>query len=255
LESLTHIQPAINQAFTSSGFLKRYESSSTNLEIGKWWLSSPPENKLPLADRVEIEIVHYLQKHPGCSLAEVDEAICLAFPGLLTPPIDLIETCLDSYAEVSPASSGGWHLRPGESAAARKADLLSTRQLIEGMATLCGYECQGEIPLIWHSHTAGDVFKFFPIASSIISRYVLGDEPVIPRRSILVLPGSRSNLLAYKLKRDPRLAEAVAGGWRFLKFRHLRELAKRADLSAAMLEKEFEEDPPILESPVQMTMF
>jgi hypothetical protein len=255
LESLTHIQPAINQAFTESGFLKRYESASQNLEIGKWWLATPPENILPLADRVEIEVVHYLQKHPGCSLAEVDEAMCSAFPGLLTPPVDLIEACLASYAEVSQAAGSGWHLRPGESAAARKADLLATHRLIERMAVQLGYDCQGEIPLTWKSRTAGDVFQFYPIASSIISRYVLGDEPVSPRQCVLVVPGSRSNLLAYKLKRDPRLAEAVAKGWRFLKFRHLRDLAKRADLSPAMLEEEFSKDPPILESPVQMTMF
>jgi len=255
LESLTHIQPAINQAFTESGFLKRYESTSTNLEIGRWWLATAPENILPLADRVEIEVVHYLQKHPGCSLVEVDEAMCSLFPGLLTPPVDLIEACLASYAEVSPAGSGCWHLRAGESAAARKADLLSTRQLIEGLASRFGYACTGENPLVWNNPGAGDVFQFYPLASSIISRYVLNDEPVIPPRRILVLPGSRSNLLAYKLKRDPRLAEAVASGWRFLKFRHLRQLARRADLSPAMLEEVFDEDPPILENPVQMTIF
>ena len=255
LESLTHIQPAINQAFTESGFLKRYESTSANLEIGKWWLSIPPENKLPLADRVEIEVVHYLQKHAGCSLAEVDEAMCSVFPGLMTPPIDLIEACLASYAEVSPAGSGCWHLRSGESAASRKADLLAARQLLERMAVHFGYECTGEIPLIWLNRTAGEVLQFYPIASSIILRYVLGDEPVDPHKCVLVAPGSRSNLLAYKLKRDPRLAEAVASGWRFLKFRHLRQLARRADLSPAMLEEGLEEDPPILENPVQMTIF
>ena len=255
LESLTHILPAINQAFTEPGFLKRYESTSANLEIGKWWLSAPQENSLPLADRVEIEVVHFLQKHPGCQLAEVDEAMCRAFPGLTTPPVDLIEACLASYAEIAPAAAGGWHLRPGESAAARKADLLATRQLLERLAVHFGYECTGENPLMWTSRSEGEIFHFYPIASSIISRYVLGDEPVSPRRCVLVVPGSRSNLLAYKLKRDPRLAEAVASGWRFLKFRHLRDLAKRADLSPAMLEEELSEDPPILESPVQMTIF
>jgi hypothetical protein len=173
----------------------------------------------------------------------------------MTPPVDLIEACLTSYAEAAPGTAGGWHLRPGESAAARKADLLATHELLERLAVQVGYECEGENPLIWTSRTAGKVFQFYPIASSIISRYVLGDAPVSPSRCVLVLPGSRSNLLAYKLKGDPRLAEAVASGWRFLKFRHLRELAKQADLTTAMLEGELSEDPPILESPVQMTIF
>jgi hypothetical protein len=255
LESLTHIQPAINQAFKETGFLKRYESTSPNLEIGKWWLSTPPENELALADRVEIEAVHFLQKHPGSTLAEVDEAMCRTFPGLMTPPIDLIEACLASYAEVAPAVSGGWYLRSGESAASRKADLRSTHQLLEGMAVHLGYDCHGENPLIWSSGTSDEGFHFYPIASSIISRYVLSEETVSLHRCVLVLPGSRSNLLAFKLRRDPRLAEAVAKGWRFLKFRHLRQLAQRVDLSPAMLEELLDEDPPILESPTQMSIF
>ena len=254
-DSLTHLLPAINQVFALPGFLKRYESTSPNLEIGKWWLAEPPEVELTLADKVEIEIVHFLQKHPGSCLAEIDEAVCKAFPGLMTPAMDLIGAILDSYAEEMPASSDCWHLRAGESAAARKADLLSARQMLERIAGHFGYECQGENPLIWSSGAAGEVFRFYPVASSLISRYVLKDEPLSPFKAVLVVPGSRSNLLAYKLKRDPHLAEAVAKGWRFLKFRYLRQLAERDDLSPVLWDELLDADPPILESPVQMTIF
>jgi hypothetical protein len=218
-------------------------------------LSTPTENELTLADRVEIEIVHFLQKHPDCPLAEVDEAMCKVFSGLMTPPIDLIKTCLDSYAEVTPVPFDCWHLRSNESAASRKADLLSVRQLLARIAERLSYEWQGELPLIWNDRTSVEVFRFYPIASSIISRFVLSDAPVTPHRCVLVVPGSRSNLLAYKLKRDPRMAEAVAKGWRFLKFRYLRQLAERADLSLSLWEELLGADPPILESPIQMTMF
>jgi hypothetical protein len=84
---------------------------------------------------------------------------------------------------------------------------------------------------------------------------VLKDEPLSPYKAVLVVPGSRSNLLAYKLKRDPHLAEAVAKGWRFLKFRYLRQLAEREDLSPVLWDELLDADPPILESPVQMTIF
>ena len=254
-DSLTRIHPSINQVFTIPGFLKRYESTSPNLEIGQWWLSTPPENELTLADLVEIEIVHFLQKHPDTPLAEVDEAMCKAFPGLMTPSIDLVKTCLDSYAEVTPSSFNRWHLRSNESVASRKADLLSVRQLLARIAERLGYEWQGEQPLTWNDRTSGEVFRFYPITSSIISRFVLSDMLVTPHRCVLVVPGSRSNLLAYKLKCDPRLAEAVAKGWCFLKFRYLRQLAERADLSLALWEELLGADPPILESPFQMTMF
>ncbi len=260
-DSLTRIQPAINQVFSEPGFLVRYESTSTNLEIGQWWLATPPEeSELALSDRVEIETVHYLQKHPDSSLAQIDDAICTLFPGLLTPPIDLIRAVLDSYAETSSTNSNHWRLRSNESGAARKADLFAVRQLLARLAGRLGYQMQGDVPLIWWggrsiTGSLNEIYRFYPIASSIISRYVLKETLIVPHRYVLVIPGSRAALLAYKLNRDPRLAEAVAKGWRFLKFRYLRQLAERADLTTALWEELLDGDPIILESPVQMSMF
>jgi len=69
------------------------------------------------------------------------------------------------------------------------------------------------------------------------------------------MPGSRSNLLAYKLHRDPHLAQAVASGWHFLKFRYLRQLAERMDLSRKSWEYLLEGDPPTWDEVTQMKIF
>jgi hypothetical protein len=72
-----------------------------------------------------------------------------------------------------------------------------------------------------------------------------------PGRNILVLPGGRAGLLAYKLERDPAL-RAMAEGWRVLKFRHLRLLADIPGLTRDRWEKELSSDP--LELPEQMKL-
>ena len=50
-------------------------------------------------------------------------------------------------------------------------------------------------------------YWFFPTISAAISEIVLyGEQP--PKRGFIVLPGSRANLLIYKLRRDPRMSKA-----------------------------------------------
>ena len=98
------------------------------------------------------------------------------------------------------------------------------------------------------------------MASAIISRFVLASD--LPPAGaalccrVLVLPGSRAHLLAEKLHRDPRLAEAVHAtpGWSFLKYRHLRELAARPDVTLARLPALLAEDPLTGEA-TQMALF
>jgi hypothetical protein len=94
---------------------------------------------------------------------------------------------------------------------------------------------------------------FYCMASSIASRFVLPITPDHQQKSVLVLPGSRARLLSMKLRRDPRLAEAIRG-WRILKFRHLREIAARPDMNAELWESMLDEDP-LTEEATQMHLF
>jgi hypothetical protein len=61
-----------------------------------------------------------------------------------------------------------------------------------------------------------------------------------------LLPGSRANLVLYKLRRDLRLSKAFnpsTGSWQFLKFRHLRSLADNPLLNRDNLDQLFQLDP------------
>jgi hypothetical protein len=69
-----------------------------------------------------------------------------------------------------------------------------------------------------------------------------------------VLPGSRSNLLAFKQHENPLLDLAVKRGWRFLKFRHLRSLVDNLLLTRETFSMQVNTDPPEYK-PTQLNMF
>jgi hypothetical protein len=93
---------------------------------------------------------------------------------------------------------------------------------------------------------------FFVQASAVTER-VLRESEYPAEKTVLVIPGGRAGLLAYKLRRDPYLSERIQG-WRFLKFRHLRQLSEAALLSRESWDEQLVSDP-IESSSGQMLMF
>ena len=278
---LTRVQAVMARTFADRGLLRlwrmlpentRPERSSRSEtpaeeERGVWGLNLAPEQEqagvqaglLPLADRVEMEVVRFMQRRLTAGLQtfsfdELDRAICAQFRGLLTPPVDLVRACLESYGQNIPDGSDIWRLRENDSAAARKGDLKEMRAAIEAVGRRLGYQTVEEEPaLVWKSAAGKAEWWFFRMASSILSRYVLAPAPGPLGRCVLVLPGGRARLLSVKLRRDPRTAEAVRS-WRFLKFRHLREIAIQKDIGAADWTGLLDEDP-LTDDPTQMRLF
>ena len=99
------------------------------------------------------------------------------------------------------------------------------------------------------------MYAFHTTATSIVSRYLYQPAPLAPERCVVVLPGGRASLLAFKLRRDPHLAETAARGWHFLKFRHLRQIHSNPSLTLEMWQEMLDADPPRWEDAIQMKMF
>jgi hypothetical protein len=57
----------------------------------------------------------------------------------------------------------------------------------------------------------------------------------------------------FKLRRDPRLRQAIEAGWRFLKFRHARLLAESPSLARENLDEQLALDP-LTETQEQMRL-
>jgi hypothetical protein len=259
---MTRIQTLTARVFSDRTLLRRIETGSQEDERSLWWLPGPSggaaqtgpdglRTTVPLADRVEMELVRLLQRSPGLGRSELDMGLCRSFPGLSTPPSELVAELLASYAE--PLPGGGWKLQGAEMPAARRADLDEAREMLRRLGSHMGFDVSGETPIVWTPNRFGQVYYFYVIASSIISRHVLPALPAPAAQVVMVFPGGRAKLIAYKLRRDPRLAEVIKGV-HLLKFRHLRALAERPGLTPELWDGLLDADPPFFEEAEQMQL-
>ena len=252
---MARTQSTLAELLEDRGFLQRFAGKTTSEEGGLWWLAEAANSEVPLADRVEREVVTLLTHHEEIWRQEVDEAVYQAFSGLLTPSSELIEACLASYGETVGNQPMLWHLAEQEKPAVRRKDVKSAVALLSRLAGELGYTTSGDEPILWQDKSGKSLYLFYVMASSQISRCVLEEQSLPPGQCVLVMPGSRSSLLTVKLRRDPRLNAAVESGWHILKFRHLRQLAEMKNITHALWEELLDGDPPSWEEATQIPMF
>ncbi|MEW6180478.1 MAG: hypothetical protein AB1522_11180 [Chloroflexota bacterium] len=253
---LTRLQAIIGEVLENrSLFIRLAATHQQAEETGAWWLADDSQSSLPLADRLEKEIVSRLVQSRKVHQYQLEADIYPLFPGLMVPSDALMTAVLESYAQPVSGEEHVWQLRAEDQPAQRRNDLQDAVQNVRAIGEKMGYRASGEQPLIWQNERGEGVYLFYFLASSIISPYVLKPQPLPPQRCVLVLPGGRTALLGYKLQRDPRLKAAIEKGWRLLKFRHLRSLSGYAALSENQWEELLNGDPPQWEDAVQMRMF
>lgn len=251
-EALHRIHAKIEETFSTDMDLIRYEGSEHSLQTGLWGLSSTDKNEIPLPDRVEMAVVRNLGHNPRQSLMEIEKNLYPQFTGLETPSKALVLAILDSYAHHH--QDGHWHLREEDRPSARRADLDEMRALITDLGERLGHQTQhvGKKMLIWGEKSA-PVYTFHPIASALVREILEKNTPPLGR-NLIVLPGGRAGLLAYKEKRDPVLRAALSS-WRFVKFRVLRTLSKIPLLNAQTWEEQIGSDPIEGQPSGQLMMF
>jgi hypothetical protein len=96
--------------------------------------------------------------------------------------------------------------------------------------------------MYWIDPAGRKRYCFMFTGSAAVGRYLL--QPVFdPDRSWIVLPGGRAVLVGFKLRGNVLLRRAVAKGWRFLKFRHIRRLLEDPYLRPENLDERMGLDP------------
>ncbi len=252
---LTRLQAILGEVLEDRHLFVRYAAHGQAEESGSWWLSDPQSANQPLADRIEREIVQYLIQRKRIQQNELQASLYAHFRGLLVPSQHLVTAVLESYALPLGDQPHHWQLRPEDEPERRRADIRSAAHSLEEIGHKMGYRVEGQQPISWLNEKGEPVYLFFLLASSIISAHVFQPQSAPPQRCILVLPGGRTGLLGFKLRRDPRLKTAFDTGWRLLKFRHLRYLSEYPRLSVHQWEDLLNGDPPQWEDAVQMRMF
>jgi len=239
-----------------NGFI-RLGGSDKALDIGQWWIreelikEKPSED--PLSDRVEKIIVNFLLKEKPKTLLEIDQMVCDKYTGIHTPSSELIQVCLESYGKVIDPGNLKWQLREEDIPHTRNTELQNISQLLKRIAHRLQYTSEGEKPILWKDSSGSIIYVIYIIASAIFSDIVLNPE-YTSEQSIILLPGGRANLVAYKLNHNIRLQEAINKGWRFIKFRQIRALEESAVIYPEFFNEQLSLDKLTYSTP-QMRLF
>lgn len=250
-EALRATQAMIETSVKDDDRLVHY-SSGEGVDTGLWGLSAMGDSKRSpesLADQVEVAVVNFLQKNAKCIFLEIENDLYPRFPGLLTPSKGLIYAVLDSYAQ---KDSGSWSLRPEDLAAARREEMKKIEAAIESIGQRLGYSTRRQDKLlVWEER--GQPARFFLVLASALVGQALTEAPHPAGQTVLVVPGGRAGLIAYKQQRDALLTERLKP-YRVLKYRLVRDLAQLPILTRETFEEQIASDP-VEQAKGQMMMF
>ncbi|HDZ23911.1 MAG TPA: hypothetical protein ENH70_05160 [Desulfobacteraceae bacterium] len=247
------IQEKISSLLHSEHFAVSFPSSSAGGSL--WWLTDPSGSAKPLSERVEIQIRDFLNFSENSSLYDIDRQICEKFPGPATPSRELVISCLESYSDTSINTPSYYSLRREDLPESRQKDLDELKEIL----TQCGKKfgmrvMKNELYVTWQGIKGDIVYSYvFSIESpklETLQSARTGARVV----NVMVFPGSRSGLFKYRMRNDPRLSAAAEDGWHFLKFRYLRRMAARDNLTLSMWEELLDGDPPLWDSPTQIQL-
>jgi hypothetical protein len=229
--------------------------TSQEKESGFWWFVQNEELPIPLADRVETAVLEYLQQQNTTSLADLVQQLNSQFPGFQTPNVDYLERCLSSYASLEP-TTGVYTLNEHDLAERRAQDVTTIIKLIKETGSKLGFALHGENPIEWHEpkDAFAPVYRLFTAPTAQVGTFARWLNPP-GCQSVYLFPGSRAGLIKYKIDRDALLKERTGQDWHFLKFRTMRHLAVRADLSRELWMLLIDSDPISLEETTQLSMF
>ncbi|MBN1668826.1 MAG: hypothetical protein JW862_17170, partial [Anaerolineales bacterium] len=239
-------QPALSYR---TGFL-RFGGSDKNPTSGQWWLRAPEQELVPLSDRVEMAVVHALLTQKEIQAKVLDQSLCSQFTGLLTPAQELVNACLASYAERHPETDL-WRLRPVDRPMQRRQDLEEITTLLAQLADGLAYRLQpvDETRRIfdWCNADGIPAYRFYLSAAALLGKIFAAFHEYRVTAStapqVVLLPGGRANLVAFKLAHNPALQLFFDDSWIFVKFRHWRRLAEDPDLTPERFQQKLPLDP------------
>ncbi|MFN2291835.1 MAG: hypothetical protein ACK2UC_11635 [Anaerolineae bacterium] len=220
-----------------------------------YWLAEPTEIAPPLSDRVEIKAYELLQETSGLSEVEFARALYEHFPEALTPDRALISNCLQSYGQE--ATTGAWLLRSEDEPAAREAEYVDILQQVQALGRRLGYRTGSLEPFDAAWFQGQRARAVFCVRWKATLRPVLDlAGQAAGARLYLVIPGGRAPLVDYKLSHNPLWQQAVdRAGWRFIKYRHVRQLAGQADVDEYALRTIVGLDPIVEKEGAQIPLF
>jgi len=248
----TQIQQNFEKKLKNNSLFKKIDKDT--FEFGEFWLANPPNNYRPLADQIEISLIQYLQIDPIVSVLEIETIIDKKQPGILPASHDLIVKLLESYCDPVPGMEETWQLRKQETSNIRQADIRIMKNMLINIGNKIGMKVINNANVVWETPDKNRNYHFFVTGSCILSRFISQDLLEKKPEIVIVYPGSRAELLSYKIKRDPIFAEQLTG-FHLVKYRHLRNINDIPGLDLQTWEKLIDSDPAIWQEFGQPLLF
>jgi hypothetical protein len=243
-QATTETQKWVETLFQEPQLLTRVIGGQASLEAGEWWLVDPSGIRETLMDHLEEHIYGHLVKTTTTTAESVKSVAFQALPGIFTPQDDMILNCLASYAELVDPQLHQWALRESEQPPAREADKQAILEALDRIAHRLGFRVSGKQTLYWHDeHKPIPAYRLHIMTSAILSPYLNVNAPPA-QTNILVIPGSRANLLAFKRQRDPILQGRLDRDFLVVKYRLVRDLEVNPLLSRELFKDLIKADPP-----------
>lgn len=237
-------QSAMEQALKDSREFVHY-STGEGVDTGMWGLSVYSQNE-SLSDKVEVAVVTFLQKNPQTIFLEVEGAVNDQHIGLMTPSKGLIYAVLNSYAE---KDGGTWTLRKEDLATARREEMKAVFALLEEIGNRLEYTIKVEDKVVTWLEKGKPIRKFYVLASALIHRALEHADD----QTVIVIPGGRAALAAYKQERDPSLKERLKKH-NLTKYRLIRSVLELPILTRETFEEQISSDP-VEKAEGQLMMF
>jgi len=237
-------QKWIESLFTEGDLLIKIGAETASIETTDWWLKYPSNPSSPLIDRVEEALLEYLFESQETTAQDLKTFIYQTFPGRFTPGNKILLNCLESYAELVDPQKHLWRLRDNERPDLRETEVNEIRKILMNIGERLNYITEGEDPILWFdAKDTTPIYSFHALSTAIVSKH-LQENKTKARTKVLVFPGSRANLLAYKKQRDPILAEILDHNFLAVKFRLIRDLDANPLLSRDLFIEQIQIDPP-----------
>jgi hypothetical protein len=188
---------------------------------------------------------------------EFERAVHEQFPGPLTPDATLVAACLrDCGREVG---DGRWQLREEDRPHVRQTERQAIVLQLLDLGRRLGYRAAAWAPfdVAWLEGARARALFVVRWQAAVSEALALGDRfPPGGARPYLVVPGGRAALISYKLAHNPGWQQVMeAAGWRFIKYRHVRELALQPDVDEYTLQTIIGLDPIVERESVQLALF
>jgi hypothetical protein len=232
-----------------------------------WWLAEPAHLAEPLCDRVERAAYAILQDTLALPEPDFAEAVSAWFPGVLTPEEALLSACLRAYGQER--TPGHWQLRTEDLSQAREAECQVIVESLLELGARIGYRAERWRPFDVAWMEAGGEKQgaqqraAWWLAAAFVVRWqaalseALALSGQAPEANLyLVIPGGRAELVSHKLAHNPLWKQEVEHrGWRFIKYRHVRQLLAEPEVNKYTLRTIVGLDPIVERETAQIPLF